>query len=212
MERPGPPYPVRGRSLWSRPLTAAHDLLDRSTPPAPCDALFAFAGRPERAPYALELWRAGIAPVLVLSVGRYEWRRFPELGLPSDGGLRDLVARTPPSRRHFLVTVEGPGTRAEWMPRGRFGTLSEARGLARIARARGWRCVTAVTTAAHSRRALLALVRALAGSGTRIAAASVPEPRSSTPRDAWWRDRAGRSLVLGEWMKLPLYALLARGG
>ena len=199
-----------GASLGSRPLAAVAGLLDRSAPPEPCDALFCFAGRPERAPYAIELWRAGIAPVLVLSVGRFEWRRFP-LGIPSDGGLRDLVERTPPSLRHFLVVLDGEKARAEWMPRGRFGTLAEARAIARLSRARGWRSLTAVTTAAHSRRARLSLERALAGAPVRVAVTAVPESRSSTRRDSWWRDRAGRSLVLGEWVKLPVYALLARG-
>lgn len=195
----------------SSPLIALADALDRSTPPLPCDALFCFAGRPERAPYAIELWRAGIAPVLVVSVGRFEWRRFPSLGLPSDGGLRDLVERTPPSRRHFLVVLRGTEARAEWMPRRRFGTLAEARAIARLSRARGWRSVTAVTTAAHSRRALLSLKRALSGAPVRVAVAAVPESRSSAARESWWRDRAGRSLLLGEWVKLPVYALLARG-
>lgn len=201
-----------GVSPWSRPLPALASFLDRSTRPEPCDALFCFAGRPERAPYAIELWRAGIAPILVLSVGRFEWRRVPGLGLPSDGGLRDLVERTPPSRRHFLVVLDRAGARAEWMPRGRFGTHSEARALARLARAQGWRSLTAVTTAAHSRRALLSLKRALSGAPVQVAIAGVPEPRSSAPRESWWRDSAGRSLVLGEWVKLPVYALLARGG
>ncbi|HET9251459.1 MAG TPA: ElyC/SanA/YdcF family protein [Candidatus Eisenbacteria bacterium] len=204
--------PRPGASPLSRLLAGLADLLDRSVSPAPSDALFCFAGRPERAPYAVALWRAGIAPVLILSVGRFEWRRFPGLGLDSDGGLRDLVERTPPSRRHFLVVVDRAGARAEWMPRGRLGTLAEARAIARLARGRGWRTLTAVTTAAHSRRALLSVRRALSGEPVRVAVAAVPESRSSAPRDAWWRDRAGRSLVLGECIKLPVYALLARGG
>ena len=185
--------------------------LDRSTPPEPSDAVFCFAGQPDRAPYAIELWRAGIAPVLVVSVGRFEWRRFLGLGLASDGGLRDLVERTPPSKRHFLVVVDHAGARAEWMPRGRFGTLAEAREIARLARTRGWHSLTAVTAAAHSRRALLSLRRTCSGISVRVAVAGVPESRSVTPRDSWWRDRAGRRLVLGEWIKLPVYALLARG-
>jgi hypothetical protein len=190
---------------------ALHDLLDRSTPPAPCDALFVFAGRPERAPYAVELWRAGMAPVLVVSVGRYEWRRFPDLGLPSDGGLRDLVERTPPSRRHFQVVLDKRGARAEWMPRGRFGTLAEARALVRLARERGWRSVQAITCAAHSRRVLLALGRMSRGTDLRFAVTAVPETRSAVRRGSWWRDPHGPSLVLGEWIKLSTYWLLARG-
>lgn len=198
-------------SLAGGALRAIHDFLDRSTPPDPCDALFAFAGRPERARVAIELWRAGLAPVLVLSVGRFEWRRFPDLGLPSDGGLRDLVMRTPPSRRHFLVRIEATGARTEWMPRGRFGTLAEARAWIRLARDRGWRSVRAVTTAAHSRRALLAMRRSARGTGIQVGVIPVPDSVSSLRRDSWWHDSAGRALVLGEWIKLFVYALLAHG-
>ena len=201
-----------GSSFGRRAFRGLHDRLDRSTPPERCDALFAFAGRPERARVAVELWRAGTAPVLVLSVGRFEWRRFPELGLPSDGRLHDLVLRTPPSRRHFLVAIDAAGARAEWMPQGRLGTLAEARAFVRLARERGWRSVQAVTTAAHSRRGLLALRRSSRGTGLRIGIVAVPEPLSSVPRDTWWRDPGARSLVLGEWIKLPVYGLLARGG
>jgi hypothetical protein len=197
-------------SLVTRSLRALHEGLDRSVPPEPCDAIVAFAGRTERARHALALWRDGAAPDLVLSVGRFEWRRFPELGLPSDGGLRDLVLRTPPSLRHFLVVIDRSGSRAEWMPQGRFGTLAESKAVARLARERGWRSVQAVTTAAHSRRALLALRRCTRGAPLLLGIVAVPEPQSSLRRDSWWRDGAGRALVLGEWMKLPVYGLLAR--
>jgi len=196
-------------SLVARTLQALHDGLDRSVPPAPCDAIFAFAGRAERGRHAMALWRTGAAPVLVLSVGRFEWRRFPDLGLPSDGGLRDLVLRTPPSLRHFLVVIDRSGTYAEWMPQGRFGTLSEARAVARLARERAWRSIQTVTTAAHSRRALLALRRCTRGTPLRLGIVAVPESQSSLRRDSWWHDRGGRALVLGEWMKLPVYGLLA---
>ena len=147
----------------------------------------------------------------MVSVGRFEGRRFLGLGLASDGGLRDLVERTPPSKRHFLVIVDRAGARAEWMPRGRFGTLAEARAIARLARARGWRSLTAVTSAPHSRRALLSLVRACSRDSMRVAVTAVPQSRSPAPRDAWWHDRAGRRLVVGEWIKLPVYALLVHG-
>ncbi|HEX3112130.1 MAG TPA: hypothetical protein VHU20_02570, partial [Candidatus Eisenbacteria bacterium] len=80
------------------------------------DAIVVLAGRPERKAYGLELWKAGRAPAVVLSVARFEWRAFPSLGLPDDGGLAALVAQTPPRLRHFLVTLDSRGAHAEWMP------------------------------------------------------------------------------------------------
>lgn len=176
------------------------------------DAIVVLAGRPERKAYGLELWKAGRAPTVVLSVARFEWRTFPSLGLPDDGGLAALVAQTPPRLRHFLVTLDSRGAHAEWMPRGRLGTWSEALGAARLARARGWKSLLVVTTEAHVSRTRLAFGRALDGSGVALSLAPVPDERSSVRRSGWWKDRWARRVVIGEWIKLPAYWLVARGG
>ncbi|HET9940539.1 MAG TPA: ElyC/SanA/YdcF family protein [Candidatus Eisenbacteria bacterium] len=176
------------------------------------DAIVVLAGRPERKAYGLELWKGGTAPALVLSVARFEWRAFPALGLPDDGGLAALVAQTPPRLRHFLVTLNERGAHAEWTPRGRLGTWSEALGTARLARSLGWRSLLLVTTEAHAARARLAFGRALDGSGVAVTLASVPDERSSIRRSGWWKDRWARRVVIGEWIKLPAYWLFARGG
>lgn len=174
------------------------------------DAIVVLAGRPERKAYGLELWKGGAAQALVLSVARFEWRAFPAFGLPDDGGLAALVAQTPPRLRHFLVTLDQHGAHAEWMPPGRLGTWSEALGAARLARARGWRSLLLVTTEAHAGRVRLAFGRALDGSGVAVTLAPVPDERSSIPRSDWWKDRWARRVVIGEWIKLPMYWLFAR--
>jgi hypothetical protein len=168
------------------------------------------AGRPERKAYGLELWKEGAASALLLSVARFEWRAFPALGLPDDGGLGALVAQTPPRLRHFLVTLDERGAHAEWMPRGRFGTWGEAVGASRLARARGWKSLLVVTTEAHLSRTRLAFRRALEGSGVALHLAAVPDERSSVRRSGWWKDRRARRVVIGEWIKLPAYWLFAR--
>lgn len=175
------------------------------------DAIVVLAGRPERKAYGLELWKSGAARALVLSVARFEWRGFPTLALPDDGGLAALVAQTPPRLRHFLVTLDERGAHAEWMPRGRLGTWSEAVGAARLARASGWRSLLVVTTEVHVARTKLAFTRALQGSGIQLTLMAVPEERSSVRRSGWWKDRWARRVVFGEWIKLPAYWLLARG-
>lgn len=176
------------------------------------DAIVVLAGRPERKAYGLELWRSGAAPALVLSVARFEWRGFPALGLPDDGGLAALVAQTPPRLRHFFVMLDERGAHAEWMHRGRLGTWSEAMGAARLARASGWRSLLVVTTEVHVARTRLSFRRALHGTGIQLNLAAVPDERSSVRRADWWKDGWARRVVVGEWIKLPAYWLLARGG
>src|SRR5262245_11773192 len=46
------------------------------------DAIFVFAGRESRKRFGVRLYREGRAPRLLLSVGRFEWRRFADLSLP----------------------------------------------------------------------------------------------------------------------------------
>ncbi len=199
---------VAGR--WARPLIALHDLLALSGEARPSDAIFVFAGAEERKRYGLALWEQGLAPSIVLSVGRFEWRRVLASGLPSDGGLGSLVEIMPPTRRHYVLTLGRETARAEWVPRGKLGTLAEARALTRLARRLGWRSVLAVTSAAHSRRAHLALRRAIGGAGVQVRTIAVPDALSAVQRSSWWRDRAGRALVFGEILKLPIYWLRAR--
>jgi len=184
------------------------DSLTIDNGPRDADAIFVLAGRPERKVHGLALWRSDLAPVLVLSVGRFEWRSMAELALPGgDGGLRALVDQTPPARRHFFLVLDSEGCRAEWIRRGRFGTRTEARAFASLAARRGWRSVLAVTTAAHTRRTLRCLRRASRGAFS-VAMEPVPESLSRHARDGWWRDPRTRSFVLREWIKLAVYSFL----
>ena len=173
------------------------------TPPA--DALFEFAGNHERKLFAVERWRAGAARTLILSVGRFEWRRFPTLGLP-DGGLVDLVAETPYWRRHFFVEVGRDGARARFVGMRPFGTRHEARALASLMRERGWRSAIIVTSAMHVRRASLALARAARGANATFSFEPVPPDRDPYSADRWWRTRRGLRVVLSEVVKLAIYA------
>ena len=184
-----------------------HDALVTASEARPADAIFVLAGSPERKPYGLTLWRAGYAPTLVLSVGRFEWRGIQALGLSSDGGLRALVDQTPPERRHFFLIVEGSRARAEWIPQGRFGTRTEARAFSRLAADRGWHDILAITTAAHTRRTGQCMRRASRGR-LQIATVPVPEALSGIQRNRWWTDPKARRFVIREWIKLAVYQLL----
>lgn len=189
-------------------LHALYDFLSPSEPPAPADAIFVFAGQMERKEYGIELWRRGLAPVLVLSVGRFEWRRVPLLGLPPESGLVALVERTPPPERHFFLEVDRGGASASLRPVLRFGTAGEAASLVDEAAARGWRTVLVVSTPFHLRRARLALGRLGHRAGCAFRFTAVPQDRTVHPRDGWWRRPATRRLVLAEAVKWLAYRLV----
>ena len=196
-------------AFWHAPLNALFDSLCAGGPPREADLIFVLAGRRERKPYGLELWREGYAPTLVLSVARFEWRRFVELGLPDDGGLAELVQRTPPRERHFFVVLRRAGpvetaARAFRVKTGGLGTWNEARALAEFIDRERIRSVLVVSSASHLRRAV-ATLRGLSPPGVRIDATAVPEHESSIPRDGWWRTARTRRAVLWEAVKLLLY-------
>lgn len=186
--------------------------------PAPpiADLLFVFAGAPWRKRAALEAWRGGAARTLVLSVGRFEWRRLPSVGTTDDGGLAALVDATPPARRHFFIVYEGGRAEARLVPKGRLGTWSESLALAALARERRAGSVIVCTSAYHMPRALLAVRRAFGRtSGGSPAPLLRAIPVSEPPGTMLAPDRVGRSprawRALGvELLKRLGYALVAR--
>lgn len=184
--------------------------------PPPSDLLFVFAGAPWRKRAALEAWRGGAARAFVLSVGRFEWRRLPELGITDDGGLAALVDATPPARRHFFIVHEAGRAEARLIPKGRLGTWSEALALAALARERRAGSVLVCTSAYHMPRAILAVRRAFrripgGAPAPLLRALPVSEPPGTTLAP----DRVGRSprawRAIGvEFLKRLGYALVAR--
>ena len=133
--------------------------LDVTRPPEKADLIFVFAGREERKRYGLELYEKGYAPRVILSVGRFEWRRFAELGLASDGGLVERVPTIEAPKRHFFVEIEGTETTCRFIARGRYGTLTEARALATCVEDDendAAKTILLVSSPEHSRRCLLA--------------------------------------------------------
>lgn len=191
-------------------LQPVHDFLDIGKPPEPADCIFAHAGRPERKSFALDLYVQGFAPRVILSVGRFEWRGVPKLGLPDDGGLACLVKETAPEQRHFFLSVESGRIECWRVPRGKFGTLSEARALARLLSEQRCRRVLLVSSSFHLRRAASTLKRCSTDPGLKIIPVAVPEELAREKRDGWWRSRPFAGLIVAEYMKSAIYPILAR--
>lgn len=177
--------------------------------PAQGDLIFVLAGRQNRKLYALELFRQGLAGALLMSVGRFEIRKFAQLSLPADADI-DLVriaSTTEPHLRHYFVTFQDGNTGVELVPRGRFGTLSEIQALACWLEARPQLgSVLVVSSGPHLRR-VRACCWAILPARLQVSFIAAPEP-GEVGRSARWRDREWRALVLKEIPKLFIYRLV----
>ena len=179
----------------------------------PCDSvvsgdlIFALAGRESRKRFALELFGRAYAPSLVLSVGRFEIRKFAKLSWPDPINLLEVASRTPAPLRHYFVSLERGSTRVELISRGRLGTLSEIRALATWLRVRPEiASISVISSAPHLRRVRLCCQALLPGH-LKLHFLATPNDGALTQR-AWWCERHSRMLVLKEISKLVLYKLL----
>jgi uncharacterized SAM-binding protein YcdF (DUF218 family) len=163
--------------------------------PASADAIFVFAGDvPERPRCAAELYRRGLAPVMVFSGGVVR----PELaaaGRPlSEAELDALVARGAgvPAEAEVVISA---GT----------STWEDAIVLRDWMAAAGARRVVAVTSALHARRArrTLRIVLGPAGGDVTLVACG---PRLGIA-SAWWLEERALVAVANEALKLALYGV-----
>jgi hypothetical protein len=115
----------------SRPwLPGLHAWLSSVDHARPADLIFVLAGQMSRKDFALQLFREGLAPRLLFSVGRFEIRRFSKLALPIQLDLLKLAQDVPPTQRHFFVLFQGRECHVEHVQPRRFGTLTEIAALA----------------------------------------------------------------------------------
>jgi uncharacterized SAM-binding protein YcdF (DUF218 family) len=104
--------------------------LARADSAASADAIFVLAGHKSRKLFAIQLLGQGIAPRILFSVGRFEIRRFPDLGLPQTIDLLQMAQSIPPPQRHFFVLFENQQFTVQRIPVRLLGTLGEIDALA----------------------------------------------------------------------------------
>lgn len=159
------------------------------------DLIFALAGRQDRKVYALKLFQEGWAERILLSIGRFDVRRFAGLSLPAWPQLWEMRSATPPEQRHFFVSFDGSRWQVERTPVGRLGTLSEIQALGRWLEERPQiGSLLIVSSGPHLRR-VRACCRALLTGRVAYRLIAAPEENPSF------------SLVLSEWAKVALYGL-----
>jgi hypothetical protein len=172
------------------------------------DLIFVLAGLESRKHWGLQLFRENFAPSILLSVGRFELRKFPNLDPPVPINLLELAAPIPPQQRHFFVCYEADTVSARRIPVGRFGTLTEMDALAVWLRERPEiRSILVVSSAAHIPRVRMCC-RALLPRTLRIRFVAVPEDRKGLSRRfTFWRS-GGTKWIFGELIKIPIYRVL----
>jgi len=168
---------------YSHRLSRLRAWLSQADPPRRADLIFVLAGRVHRKEYALELFRRGLAPRILFSVGRFEIRRFSKMSLPSPLDLLKIAQDVPPPQRHYFVSFDGQEMHVEHVLPGRFGTLTEIAALGRWLDAnRGIRSVLVISSASHLRRVRMCCL-SLLKADTKLAylAASVNLSELSVP-------------------------------
>jgi hypothetical protein len=129
------------------------NLVTQHENPDAADLIFVFAGRQYRKTFAMRLYDAGRAPRILLSVARFEIRRFSHLQFPLPLDLSAPAAAVPPAQRHFFVLFDRGQCQVEKVPVLRFGTLGEVEALsAWLERNQEVRSVLVVSSSFHLRR------------------------------------------------------------
>jgi uncharacterized SAM-binding protein YcdF (DUF218 family) len=189
-------------------LLRLYDSLTIRDPVQPADLIFVLAGRMERKQYGLELYRAGVAPRLILSVGRFEVSKMRNLEVDGFDDLRMLRDRIAPDERHFFITIDSSGTRIEKIRLPRWSTYGEAIGLRQFLKSEKAQRIILVSTDVHLYRVSIAFSRAFRHIPVEFFYVPVPWRPGLVRREGWWRRREDRRFVLTEMIKLIGYKLI----
>ncbi len=181
-----------------------YERLTRHDPPEPADVIFVHAGRMERKVYGLELYRRGIAPRLLLSVGRFEISKMRSAGFE---GIEELIAlrdRTAPGERHFFYEMTASGIRIVQAPLRSWDTYGEVLALREFLELDMPMRLLVISTDVHLRRIALAFDKVFRGA---LSARFCPVPgkNSLLTKDTWWSSPDTRKFVLRENVKLVGY-------
>ena len=80
--------------------------------------------------YGLELYKKGSSSRIILSIGRFDWRKFCALGHPTGDVLVPYVYRIPAQKRHFFLDIQDDTVQIILVKKQRLGTWTEAQALA----------------------------------------------------------------------------------
>jgi hypothetical protein len=195
-------------SWWHSSLLRIYTSLTCDDAVQSADLIFVMAGRMERKQYGLELYRSGVSPKLVLSVGRFEVSRFAKLDVECVDELIALRDQTPPDERHFFVKLDTSGVRIEKAALPRWNTYGEAVGLQRLLEKESVRRVIIISTDVHLRRVALAIAKVFRGVPVQFLYCPVPYRLTRFSKEDWWSRPKDRRFVVKEMTKLAGYRMI----
>jgi uncharacterized SAM-binding protein YcdF (DUF218 family) len=163
------------------------------------------AGRIERKRYGLELYRAGLAPRLILSVGRFEVSKMLQLDLECIDELKSLRDETAPGERHFFVTTDVSGVRVEKVDLPMWSTYGEALAFRRFLEREDVRRVMVISTDIHLRRVALTFKQVFRAMPIQFLYCAVPAQPTPVAGENWRRRPVNRGFVVSELAKLCGY-------
>jgi hypothetical protein len=196
-------------SRWFiHPLERLYEALALNDPPEVADLIFVIAGRMDRKRYGIELYQAGFAPRLLLSIGRFEVSKMSTLDFgPANEliGLRDCTA---PNERHFFCEMNASGIQIEKVRLRRWSTYGELLGLREWLIGDGVRSLIIVSTDIHLRRISISIEKIFRGMPLKVRYCPVPDRYSSFRNESWWMRQADRSFLTKEAIKLMGYWII----
>lgn len=193
-----------GFLLWFLIAWVAARALVTSAELERADALVIFSGSSayrERTRRAAELFRAGRAPVIILTNDNQQsgWSRREQRNPLFVERARDELLRAGVPAESILI-----------LPETVTSTYEEAVLVRDYARSHDLHSILFVTSAYHSRRALWTARQVFAESGIQLGL-DAPPPGEETPRPlTWWLHRSGWQMVAEEYPKLIYYRLWYR--
>lgn len=193
---------------WHGFVHEIYDSLTLDDLPEPADLIFVMAGRMERKQYGLELYRAGIAPRLIMSVGRFEVSKMRRLGIAQMDDLVPIRDKVRPEERHFFVTVDALGTQIEIPKLERWSTYGETLAFRKFLDAETVRKVVIVSTDIHLRRVSVSFDRVFRCTPIKFFYCPVPFPLAPVKRSNWWTQGDDRKFVTSELVKLAGYRII----
>jgi uncharacterized SAM-binding protein YcdF (DUF218 family) len=185
-----------------------YNRLTKKDAPCPADLIFVLAGKMERKRYGLELYRAGFAKRLLVSVGRFEVSKMSGLPIPSTAELIAKRDRTSPEKRHFFCQIDEHQTRIFNPNLRRWNTYGEVLALRDHLADKLPSRLIVVSTDVHLRRVALVFEKVFRDSAVEFQYCSVPHQQSSLSKDRWWTRPDDRNYVIRETIKLVGYRFI----
>ncbi len=160
------------------------------------DALVVLAGGIiPRLPYAIELYQKGYAPRIILTQARHPNQRFRQIW-GNEWSIAPAVIRALNTKVNlvYLPSLKKGGVTS---------TFDEAYDLRDYCLKNKFHHLIIVTDMYHTRRALLAFEKVMAGTGMRVEAAGAPNDIFSESN--WWQTDTGISAYIMEGIKYAVY-------